>query len=135
MFWGVEYFDMLNILSMQGNNRYFEGWNIVLARFRFFRGEYSSHHDYPPSHNYHQYMIKKSLLHVYFPKLFLFWHYLIPKERATFFVLLSALHPSQTQTDEIGDMAEKMWISIAFMSEKALQSTLIGCLRKKNCLN
>ena len=130
MFWGVEYFNMLTILSLQGNNRYFEGWNIVLASFRFFRGEYSSHHDYPPSHHYHQ-----SLLHVYFPKLFLFWHYLILEERATLFVLLSALHPSQTQTDEIGDMAENMWISIAFMSEKTLQSTLIGCLRKKNCLN
>ena len=77
----------------------------------------------------------KKIIIIYSPKLFLFWHYLVLEKRATLFVLLSALHHSQTQTDEIGDMAENMWISIAFMSEKALQSTLIGCLRKKNCLN
>ena len=56
---------MLNILSLQGNNRYFEGWNIVLASFRFFRGEYSSHHDYPPSHHYHQYMIKNHYYYIF----------------------------------------------------------------------
>ena len=91
MFWGVEYFNMLNILSLQGNYRYFEGWNIVLANFRFFRGEYSSHHDHPPSHHYHQ-----SLLHIYFPKLFLFWHYLILKEMATLCTFISFAPPKDS---------------------------------------